>query len=134
MLRPHTFQGVLLKLYKTSSDQKKTQKFLLELVQKLVTDSPHARVRGSATYLLTLAHPGFDPDPEFKSDIRQVLFSKTTNLLKALYDIDLLEEDVLIKWHEKGSKKKAGRKVREAAEPLITWLKFAEEESDDDDE
>ena len=38
-------QGVLLKLYKASSEKKKTQQFLLEFVQDLVTDSPHADVR-----------------------------------------------------------------------------------------
>ena len=37
-------QAVLLKLYKASADKKVTQKFLLEFVQKLVTDSPHAKV------------------------------------------------------------------------------------------
>jgi len=36
---------VLLKLYKASSEKKKTQQFLLEFVQDLVTDSPHADVR-----------------------------------------------------------------------------------------
>ena len=36
---------MLLKLYKASSEKKKTQQFLLEFVQDLVTDSRHRDVR-----------------------------------------------------------------------------------------
>ena len=43
-----THKGVLAKLYKSSGDKKKTQKFMLECVQKLVTESPHAGVRHRA--------------------------------------------------------------------------------------
>jgi hypothetical protein len=64
----------------------------------------------------------------------------TLNILnmpvKGLYDEDILEEEVLIKWHEKKSKGDT-LKIKEASTVFITWLKSAEEESeeeDDDDE
>ena len=68
-LPPHPlpFQAVLAKLFKSSADKKKTQKFMLECVQKLVTDSPHASVprRMLTPTLRTHAHPDpySAPDP-----------------------------------------------------------------------
>ena len=118
-----------------SSDKKKTQQFLLEFVQDLVTDSPHAGVQlretlGLAACLYLSPEPDHNPDP----NLDKALLSKTSYLLEALYDINLLEEEVILTWYEKSSKQKAGRKVRGAAEPFVNWLKEAEVEEDSDDE
>nr|KAF6499903.1 eukaryotic translation initiation factor 5 [Molossus molossus] len=69
------------------------------------------------------------------------LISKIPHILKEMYDADLLEEEVIISWSEKASKKyvtrELAKEIRVKAEPFIKWLKEAEEESsggDEDDE
>lgn len=53
------------------------------------------------------------------------------HILKTAFDGDILEEEVIFKWHRKSD----GRKdVREAVQVIIDWLEMAEEESEDEEE
>jgi len=58
--------------------------------------------------------------------------------LQALYQADILEEDVILKWFEDERSKGVGEKLgeetfalRNSAVKFVTWLKEAEEESDE---
>lgn len=57
-------------------------------------------------------------------------------ILAKAYDKDLLSEEVILAFGSKVSKKyvpkDVSKKVRRAAKPFITWLKEADEESDDE--
>jgi len=59
------------------------------------------------------------------------------HVVQALYDLDIVEEEVLIEWHSKISKKYVSKElsleIHGKAEPFIKWLKEAEEEDDEDD-
>ncbi|XP_013796246.1 eukaryotic translation initiation factor 5 isoform X2 [Apteryx mantelli] len=66
------------------------------------------------------------------------LISKIPHILKEMYDADLLEEEVILSWAEKASKKyvskELAKEIRVKAEPFIKWLKEAEEESSGNEE
>ncbi|KAI8356881.1 eukaryotic translation initiation factor 5 [Mortierella sp. GBAus27b] len=57
-------------------------------------------------------------------------------ILKAFYDNDVLEEEVILKWGEKPSKKYVSRdeakEIRTRVGPFLKWLAEAEEDSDED--
>jgi len=63
------------------------------------------------------------------------IYTQTSKVLIALYNEDIISEEVVTKWGTKASKKyidlPTSKKVRKSAEAFLTWL--AEAESDDDD-
>ncbi|KAI7831290.1 eukaryotic translation initiation factor 5 [Gamsiella multidivaricata] len=65
------------------------------------------------------------------------LMLKAPLVLKAFYDNDILDEDVILKWGEKPSKKYVSREeakdVRTRVEPFLKWLAEADEEDSDED-
>ncbi|XP_067680863.1 eukaryotic translation initiation factor 5-like [Haliotis asinina] len=69
---------------------------------------------------------------------KETLLPKMPHILKALYDADILEEEVLLDWAKKVSKKYVSKQVaaeiHEKAAPFITWLQEAEEETEDEDD
>ncbi len=66
-----------------------------------------------------------------------VLLPKVAHVLKGLYDLDLVEEEVMIEWGSKPSRKYVSKElsadILAKAAPFITWLKEAEEESEESD-
>ncbi|XP_076071502.1 translation initiation factor eIF2B subunit epsilon-like isoform X3 [Mytilus galloprovincialis] len=57
-------------------------------------------------------------------------------ILHMLYDMDVLEEQVLFRWHKSiphGEEVPERERLRKQVEPLIKWLQEAEEESSDDE-
>ena len=66
------------------------------------------------------------------------LLPKVAHILKGLYDLDLVDEEVMIEWGSKPSRKYVSKELNAdilaKAQPFITWLKEAEEESDESDD
>lgn len=66
------------------------------------------------------------------------LKAKIPQILKTFYDLDIIEEEVLIDWDKKASKKyvskEVSKEIHEKASPFIKWLAEAEEETSDEEE
>ena len=65
------------------------------------------------------------------------LLPKVSLIFKELYDEDVLEEEVLLEWAKKMSKKNVSKelaqKIHDKAAPFIKWLQEAEEETSETD-
>ncbi|CAK7894021.1 eukaryotic translation initiation factor 5 [[Candida] anglica] len=66
----------------------------------------------------------------------QALIPAVPKILMAVYDKDLISEEVIVAWGSKVSKKyvpkDVSKKVRKAAKPFVKWLQEADEESDEE--
>merc|ERR1719412_3476136 len=64
-----------------------------------------------------------------------LLLPKATAIFKAFYDHDIIDEEVILEWGKKVSKKYVGKelaeKIHEKLKPFLIWLKEAEEEESD---
>jgi len=78
---------------------------------------------------------GFEKTVEIRKD---KLLPKVPVILKTLYDEDVIDEESILEWAKKVSKKYVSKELSEQihkkAEPFIKWLKEAEEETSDEDE
>ncbi|CAF0757676.1 unnamed protein product [Brachionus calyciflorus] len=96
-------------LLRFCNENKKAQKYLLGGYEKLVGD----------------VH-------------KDKLFNSAMKILKQFYDKDVIDEETIIEWANKDSKKyvskEMNRKIREKVAPLIKWLKEAEEEDESEEE
>lgn len=65
------------------------------------------------------------------------LLSKIPMILKIAYDEDILDEDAILAWGKKPSKKyvpkDVSKEIRKKAQPFLDWLENADEESEDDE-
>jgi translation initiation factor 5 len=85
----------------------------VSLLNKFVTGEKHQKaLLGGVERLVGVAHPE--------------LLGQLNMILKALYDEDLVDEEVFIKWGAKPSKryvdKKTSKLIKEKAAPFLNWL------------
>ncbi|KAJ1976271.1 Eukaryotic translation initiation factor 5A-1, partial [Dimargaris xerosporica] len=67
-----------------------------------------------------------------------VLLDNVPNIFITVYNLDLVDEAVFMKWAEKASRRYVDREtsriLRTKAAPFIKWLQDAEEETDSEEE
>ncbi|XP_017066788.1 eukaryotic translation initiation factor 5 [Drosophila eugracilis] len=66
---------------------------------------------------------------------KSTLMSKVAGIFKVFYDLDILDESVILEWAQKVSKRHVSKniaaEIHEKVMPFVQWLKNAEEESSD---
>lgn len=115
------------------------------LCELLFDDAMVAQVKKYKKVLLRFCHGnqkaqkylmgGFEKTVEVR---KEKLLAKVALVLKAFFDEDVVDEEVILEWAKKVSKKYVSKELSEQihkkAEPFIVWLKEAEEETSDEEE
>jgi translation initiation factor 5 len=95
------------------------------LLAKMVTSEKHQKsLLGGIERLVGISHPDLVPS--------------VPKVLMALYQVDVIEEDVVTQWGTHVSKKyvdkDTSKRVRKASEPFLKWLEEAEDSDEESDE
>ncbi|KAI8087988.1 domain found in IF2B/IF5-domain-containing protein [Gilbertella persicaria] len=71
-------------------------------------------------------------------DYKDSLLKKVPTILMKVYDLDIIEDEVFLKWGEKPSKRYVDRdvskEIKKAAAPFLEWLENASEEESSEEE
>ena len=106
---------------------------------------PSLQIKTYRTLLLRFTHGNVKAQKALLGGIECVvnlhqaaLLPKVAHILKGLYDLDLVDEEIMIEWGSKPSRKYVSKElsadILAKAQPFITWLKDAEEESEESDD
>ncbi|XP_064538796.1 eukaryotic translation initiation factor 5 [Drosophila montana] len=117
----------------------------LVLAELLFTENIIHDVRKNRILLLRFTHNNPKGQRYLIGGIEQTvdlhantLMSKVAGIFKIFYDLDILDEKVILEWAQKVSKrhvsKKIATEIHERVEPFVQWLKDAEEEDSSSDE
>lgn len=122
-------------------------KAALVLVELLMNEKIVSQIKQHRKLLLHFCHNNQKAQKYLLGGVEQVinghkdvLLPKVPHIFKELYDMDIVEEEVLLDWAKKVSKKyvskSVAQEIHDKAAPFIKWLAEAEEEesSEDDDE
>ncbi|MBZ3875807.1 Eukaryotic translation initiation factor 5 [Sciurus carolinensis] len=116
----------------------------LALTEVLFKEKIREQIKKSGCHFLTFCHnskkcSGFRGLECVMAVHQTQLLSEIPHILKEMYEADLVEEEVVISWSGKASKKYVSKELAKeigvlTAEPFIKWVKEAEEEFSGDEE
>uniref|UniRef100_A0A023F8Y9 Eukaryotic translation initiation factor 5 n=1 Tax=Triatoma infestans TaxID=30076 RepID=A0A023F8Y9_TRIIF len=117
----------------------------LVLAELLFDEKIHIQIKRHRILFLRFTHDDPKAQKALIGGVEQIVAMHKTTLLpkvpaifKLLYDLDILEENVIMEWGGKVSKKyvpkELSQEIHNKAEPFLTWLKEAEEEEESTDE